>query len=53
MGACHEGGSLLVARQHKLNRGLSDRFHHVEVFLSGYSENLFYALVLERTDQKI
>src|SRR5215218_6711297 len=49
----HEGGRLLVAGEHELDRGCTERLDHVEVLLAGDAEDAVDALVLEGCNQKI
>ena len=53
VGGGHEGGRLLVAGQHQLDRGGAQRLDHVEVLLARDAEDALDALVLERRDQEI
>ena len=49
----HEGGGLLVAREHQLDARLPQRLDDVEVLLAGHAEDAVDAFVRERRDQQI
>ena len=44
----HEGGGLLMARQHQFDRRAAQRLDEIKVFFSGDPEDLSHAFVLER-----
>jgi hypothetical protein len=47
MGRRHERGCLLMPSEHQLDGRAAQRLHGGQVFLSGYTEDPFYALVLQ------
>jgi hypothetical protein len=53
MGRRHEGRRLLVARQHQLDPGSSQRFDEFQVLFAGNAENAIDTFALKRCDKKI
>ncbi len=53
VGCGHEGGGLFVSCEDELDRGLAQRLHDIEIFLTGNPEHPVHALVLERRDEQI
>jgi hypothetical protein len=49
----HEGGRLLVARQHELDVAVEERVHHVDIFFARNAVDGLDPLVLETTHQEL
>ena len=51
VGGGHEGGGLLVAGEHELDRGCAERLDHVEVLLARHPEDALHPLPLQCRDE--
>src|SRR5882762_4368534 len=47
VGCCHEGGRLLMAGHYERDPGATQRIDDVEVFFSGYAEDVLHTFVLQ------